>query len=139
MLTGIHRLPAMQEDLQRHLFGIQEALDRLPEEIPDPVKTANEIIWKFSEKLRAAVNIYHFKTPLLVGTCRRRLEEFTDILYYRLSPQFRPFPKAMEGSGRAFEGFPETLPPPPAPSEDITVIAVPGTVYLDEVMKGCDM
>jgi hypothetical protein len=129
----------MQDDLRHQLLCLQEALDQLPEEITDPVTCANQIIWNFNEKLKGTVNMYNFKIPVLVGTCRRRLERFTDILYYRLSPQFRPFPKAMEGNGRTFEEFPATLPQPPPLSDDLKVIAVPATEYLDEVMKRCDM
>lgn len=129
----------MQEDLRHNLLAIQDSLDRLPAESDDPVRLANELIWTFGEGLKATVNIYNFKVPTLVGTCRRRLETFTDILFYRLFPRFRPFPRGMGGRGTSFNEFPSTLPPAPVLSSNVAAVMIPNTVYLDQLTTRCDL
>jgi hypothetical protein len=101
----------------------------------------NELLWKFTQALENSVSIHNIRIPVLVGTCRRRLEEFTDTLIYRVFPRFCPFPNAKEGerSRTPFDEFPKTLPQAPMLSSNVTAIPVPDIVYLDEVMRRCDV
>ncbi|KAG8832080.1 hypothetical protein FRC17_002089 [Serendipita sp. 399] len=139
----VERLPVTIAGVQRHLKEAQAELALLPTSIRDPVRHANEILWKFGRKMSAAVDIHNFRVPELVGVCRRRLEEFVDILLYHLHPRFWPF-ETYEARGvpnpTDLDAFPPLLPKiktfnfsPPRN------LLPPGTVYLDEVMTRADI
>ncbi|KIM27377.1 hypothetical protein M408DRAFT_169403 [Serendipita vermifera MAFF 305830] len=136
----VDKLPAMQDDLRRHLRDIKDTLDRLPARVEDPIKRANELVWEFNELLRGAIRIDNFKIPHLVGTCRRSLERFVNIIVYHLFPRFCPIPGAQgtNDSRAPFKEFPKELPVPALPPS-VTMIAVPKTVYLDEIVQQCEM
>ncbi|KAG8775025.1 hypothetical protein FRC15_000851 [Serendipita sp. 397] len=137
----VAKLPAMQEDLRRRLRDIKDGLNRLPAEVANPIRRANELVWEFNEKLKETVNICNFKIPSLVGVCRRSLEVYVNVLIYHLFPRFRPFSgaEAKKGSKASFNEFPEALPKVPALPSGVDAIPVPTTVYLDEVMQKCDI
>ncbi|KIM27379.1 hypothetical protein M408DRAFT_311246 [Serendipita vermifera MAFF 305830] len=135
----VDKLPTMQDDLRRHLRDVKDTLDRLPARVEDPIKRANEMIWQFNELMRGAIHIHNFKIPHLVGTCRRSLERFANIIVYHLFPRFCPIPGAQntsEGNVRTND-FPKELPVPALPP-NVTVIPVSKTIYLDELIQRCD-
>ncbi|KIM21004.1 hypothetical protein M408DRAFT_29905 [Serendipita vermifera MAFF 305830] len=88
----VDKLPTMQGDLRRHLRDVKDTLDRLPARVEDPIKRAKEMIWQFNELMRGAIHIHNFKIPHLVGTCRRSLERFANIIVYHLFPAVLPHP-----------------------------------------------
>ncbi|KAG8769152.1 hypothetical protein FRC16_006790, partial [Serendipita sp. 398] len=138
----VERLPQTQADIQRYLRDIDADLAQLPAQIDDPVRLANQILWRFGRKMSAAVDIHNFRVPDLVGTCRRRLEEFVDLLFYHLYPRFWPLEQKEKLAPKAtdFGAFPPILPKiktfvfqPPHN------VFPPAAVYIDEVVKRADM
>ncbi|KIM26148.1 hypothetical protein M408DRAFT_196838 [Serendipita vermifera MAFF 305830] len=136
----VDKLPAMQDDLRRHLRDIKDTLDRLPARVENPIKRANELVWEFNELLRGAIRLDNFKIPHLVGTCRRSLEHFVNVIVYHLFPRFCPIPgpQGTNDSRVPFKDFPKELPVPTLPPS-VTIVAVPKTVYLDEIVQQCEM
>lgn len=126
----------MQGELRKELRKIQADISRLPTAINDPIRHTNVLIWELCKVLSEAVDMYNFKIPTLVGTCRRRIEEFTDVLVYHLFPRFRPF-SSTQGSSTHFQEFPESL--ANAPELPHYLPAAPDVVYLDELTRRCEM
>lgn len=125
----------MQADLKRHLREIQDALNLLPGSVKDPIAFTDKLLLEFGDKLSAAVEIHNFDDPILVATCRRRLDSFTDMLLYHLYPRFCPFGGSREGGQTfvEFEEFPPSLDGKFKPT--FPDIDIPETVNLDDLME----
>jgi len=125
----------MRKDVQRHLRQTSAALKRFPPKLTDPVRSADELVWKFEKALRDSVESRSFQPPALVGVCRRRLESFVDMLYYHLFPRFCSIPGAgKDGTPpEDLEEFPTALSNITRP--DCPDIPVPQVVYLDDLIE----